>query len=199
MDLAPNEETREILRRAPQIRQDFLERQRGEAGPANVLANIAAAEPANVVTAIGAMAEAVATTALAAVQPRVRELEARVSALEAELTEERSAQAAERERLGVDTCSCCQDRGAETRFLDCGHSCACEQCAAKIRDQGDPCPLCRAEIREVATLRNLSESEARVSALEAELAEERDARTAEREGGGAGEPSKPPRRRQRRR
>ena len=102
MDLAPNEETREILRRAPQIRQDFLERQRGEAGPPNVLANIAAAEPANVVTAIGAMAEAVATTALAAVQPRVRELEARVSALEAELTEERSARAAEREReVGV--------------------------------------------------------------------------------------------------
>ena len=142
-----------------------------------MLANIAAAEPANVVTAIGAMAEAVATTALAAVQPRVRELEARVSALEAELTEERSARAAERERerWGVGTCSCCQDRGAETRFLDCGHSCACEQCAARIRAQGSPCPLCRAEIRDVVVLR-------------AEI------RDVEVEG-----PSEPPRRRQRRR
>ena len=148
-------------------------------GPANALANIAAAVLANVVTAIGAMAEAVATTALAAVQPRVRELEARVSALEAELTEERSARAAERERererWGVGTCSCCQDRGAETRFLDCGHSCACEQCAARIRAQGSPCPLCRAEIRDVVVLR-------------AEI------RDVEVEG-----PSEPPRRRQRRR
>ena len=69
MDMATNEETREILRRAPQIRQDFLERQREEAGPAR------AAEAGNLV----------------AVQHRVRELEARVSELEAELAAARRA------------------------------------------------------------------------------------------------------------
>ena len=67
--------------------------------------------------------------------------------------EELSAWAAERETWGINTCTVCQDRVVETRFLDCTHACACEQCTAELRERGASCPLCRSAIRDVRSLR----------------------------------------------
>ena len=132
------QETREILRRAPQIRRYFLDAQRRQAG----------------------------TSSGAAVESLVAPLEARLRALEAELAEERralaevrrdlaaeqSARAGEREKWGIETCTICHDRATETRFLECAHSCACEQCAAELLERGAACPLCRSAIRDVRAL-----------------------------------------------
>ena len=86
-------------------------------------------------------------------------LEARVTALEAELAEERRALAAEqsareleREKWGIETCMICHDRATDTRFLECAHSCACDHCAADLRERGATCPLCRSVIRDVRAL-----------------------------------------------
>ena len=47
------------------------------------------------------------------------------------------------------TCSICNVREPETRFMDCGHACVCDQCAMELLEQGENCPVCSTEIRDV--------------------------------------------------
>ena len=46
-------------------------------------------------------------------------------------------------------CVVCLTAGREVILLDCGHVCACRQCADTLLREEHPCPVCRAEIRTV--------------------------------------------------
>ena len=46
-------------------------------------------------------------------------------------------------------CSICLDRVCEVVLLDCGHSCACEQCAATLKE----CVVCRQRVQRVVVIR----------------------------------------------
>ena len=46
-------------------------------------------------------------------------------------------------------CVICLTAGREVILLDCGHVCACRQCADTLLREEHPCPVCRAEIRTV--------------------------------------------------
>lgn len=49
------------------------------------------------------------------------------------------------------TCRICYERPPDCAFCDCGHVCACYECALKLsRDQG--CPVCRGKIAQVMKL-----------------------------------------------
>jgi len=43
-------------------------------------------------------------------------------------------------------CQICFDKKIECIFLPCGHARTCEDCAARIKSSGQPCPYCRKSV-----------------------------------------------------
>ena len=54
-------------------------------------------------------------------------------------------------------CIVCMDRDTTHAFLPCGHLCACFHCACVLHTMGEPCPVCRVEIAQVARIYDMEE------------------------------------------
>ena len=50
------------------------------------------------------------------------------------------------EALNAGSCIVCMDAPATHAIMPCGHLCLCNDCAKKLLDAGDDCPICRAKI-----------------------------------------------------
>ncbi|XP_022111004.1 protein neuralized-like [Acanthaster planci] len=51
--------------------------------------------------------------------------------------------------LRQDECTVCFENPPNAVFYRCGHVCCCLECGSKLKERGDPCPLCRAPIEDL--------------------------------------------------
>ena len=47
---------------------------------------------------------------------------------------------------GMGLCQICYDKKIDCIFLPCGHARACDECATRIKNSGQPCPYCRKDV-----------------------------------------------------
>ena len=53
----------------------------------------------------------------------------------------------------IPICVVCFEKNSDSVFALCGHYCCCNNCADKIRNSNNECPICRKKIKQVI-LRN---------------------------------------------
>jgi len=73
----------------------------------------------------------------------------------------------ERETEGSRECVVCMSEPRDTTILPCSHMCLCAACAEMMRTQTNKCPICRAPVKKLLTIR-LSGANAATTSLSGE-------------------------------